>query len=473
MASLRRRSPAFQLLATLISCFLAIAFLGHAHPARAANVIYVVPNGAGSASGADWANATTLQTALAQAGAGNQIWVQKGTYTPGTLRTDTFALKSGVAIYGGFGGGETALSQRDSSANLTALSGDIGTAGDPTDNSYNVVSGIGVDQDALLDGFAIVAGNAAHAQGAPFIGGGIYLDQANATIRNCTLHNNAADAGGGIAVRSGTPILSNLIIADNHATYGGGMILGGNAIVSFVTFRHNSADYGGGLEIEGANPQISEVLFSGNTASSYGGGMLTWQATPLIRQATFASNTAPHGGAIAIQESSLVIRNSIVWGNGSDPIYDYASSVVDVQYSIVEGIAAGLGNSNLDPLFVNAVGADGISGTADDDLHVQINSPAIDAGNNSDIPADLSDINGNGNTSEPIPIDLDGHARLTNGKVDMGVYEATPTQATVTTTPTTTPTDISTPTPTDVATPTPAKPSINYYVPLISRSGAE
>jgi predicted outer membrane repeat protein len=325
-----------------------------------------------------------------------------------------------------------------------------------------VVSGIGVDRDALLDGFAIVAGNAAHAQGAPFIGGGIYLDQANATIRNCTLHDNAADKGGGMVVRSGSPILSNLLIADNHAIYGGGMALAGNATISFVTFRHNSADYGGGLEIEGGNPQISEVFFSGNTASLYGGGMLAWRATPVIRQATFASNTAPHGGAIAIQETNLLIRNSIVWGNGSDPIYNYALSMVDVQYSIVEGIAAGFGNRNLDPLFINAMGADGIAGTADDDLHVQVGSPAIDAGNNGDIPADLSDSNSNGNTSEPILIDLDGHPRLANGMVDMGVYEATPTQATATTTPTTTPTDRPTPTPTNGATPTPVKPPILY-----------
>jgi hypothetical protein len=89
---------------------------------------------------------------------------------------------------------------------LTTLSGDIGILGDSTDNSYNVVTGIGVDQDALLDGFAIVAGNAAHAQGVPYIGGGIYLDHANAIIRNCTLSNNSADSGGGIAVRFGAPI---------------------------------------------------------------------------------------------------------------------------------------------------------------------------------------------------------------------------------------------------------------------------
>jgi hypothetical protein len=79
---------------------------------------------------------------------------------------------------------------------------------------------------------------------------------------------------------------------------------------------------------------------------------------------------------------------------------------------------------------------------SDDDLHVRMDSPAIDAGNTRDIPADLSDINANGNTSEPIPIDLDGHSRLTNSAVDIGAYEATS-----------------------------LKPPIKNYIPLISTSG--
>ena len=48
-------------------------------------------------------------------------------------------LAEGVEVYGGFAGTETLLSERNPAANITILSGDIGTLGDPSDNCYHVV----------------------------------------------------------------------------------------------------------------------------------------------------------------------------------------------------------------------------------------------------------------------------------------------------------------------------------------------
>jgi hypothetical protein len=60
---------------------------------------------------------------------------------------------------------------------------------------------------------------------------------------------------------------------------------------------------------------------------------------------------------------------------------------------------------------------------------LQPGSPCIDAGDNNSVPTDTNDLDGDGNTTEPIPFDLDGRPRITDGDcndsnvVDMGAYE--------------------------------------------------
>jgi hypothetical protein len=118
-------------------------------------VIYVDQHATGAASGADWADAyTDLQTALSQAGSGQTIEVAQGSYQPttGTDRTATFQLIDGVEVNGGYAGvtGENP-GDRNVSLYPTILSGDIGTTGDSSDNSYNVVTGSGTDSTAVLN----------------------------------------------------------------------------------------------------------------------------------------------------------------------------------------------------------------------------------------------------------------------------------------------------------------------------------
>ena len=96
-------------------------------------------------------------------------------------------------------------------------------------------------------------------------------------------------------------------------------------------------------------------------------------------------------------------------------------------------------NIVIDPLFVSPTGPDGNLATwADNDLHLALVSPCIDAGNNALVPNDQCDLDQDGDTLERIPIDLGGAPRFvdiptvidtgagTGPLVDIGAYERQP-----------------------------------------------
>ena len=92
-----------------------------------------------------------------------------------------------------------------------------------------------------------------------------------------------------------------------------------------------------------------------------------------------------------------------------------STSTPTITYSDVAGGYPGTGNINVDPLFIDPNGLDGISGTTDDEdysLHLSSNSPCINAGD----PAG----------SYTGQVDLDGQPRVAYGRVDIGVDEVFP-----------------------------------------------
>ncbi|RLB35562.1 MAG: hypothetical protein DRH12_16575 [Deltaproteobacteria bacterium] len=453
--------------------------------AQGSSVIYYVDADAtGDNDGSSWAHAyTNLQTALGVATSGDEIWVAAGTYKPttGTDRTATFQLKNGVALYGGFAGTEISRDQRDWEANVTILSGDIGVEGNAGDNSYHVVTGSGTDATAVLDGFTVTGGNANVGDTVNTVGGGMYNLDGSPTLTNVTFSSNfAINNGGGMYNLSSSPTLTNVTFSGNSssslgggmgndgsspmltdatfnrnfAIQGGGMFNGSysSPILTNVTFHGNAVpNNGGGMYNSNSNPTLTDVIFIGNTASGgsarYGGGMFNHNSNPTLTNVTFSSNSADDagGGMYNFDGSNPTVTNSIFWGNiapAGSQIYN-DSSTPTVTYSLVQDGYAGSGNISDNPQFVRdpSPGADGTWGTADDDygdLRLQPISPAIDAGDNTAVPADTADLDGDGNTDELIPFCLAGFPRFANvlsradtgnGSapiVDMGAYETAP-----------------------------------------------
>jgi hypothetical protein len=327
----------------------------------------------GEADGTSWADAfPDLQDALSIAQPGEEIWVAAGAYFPGTTREASFVLPHGVAVYGGFGGSESFRNQRNIRTNLTVLSGEIGNPAAKTDNTYHVVTTAStyenpVDAGTILDGFTITGG---------------YAD----------LEAGYTEKGGGFLSNFGAPTLVNLNFVDNYALNGGGALA--------VQFNPDPV-------------VVANCTFSGNQTNYNAGGLANYEGHVKVINSTFTGNSGANGGGIVnLSGSHAEIYNSILWGNPGGQIALQGDAVVTATYSLVEGgFASGEHILTDDPLFVDADGPDNVLGTLDDNLHLQAGSPALDAGDNNQLPADLADSNGNGNTAEPLPLDFEGDAR--------------------------------------------------------------
>ena len=411
----------------------------------AAETFHVDPSVATPGDGSSWAAAfDDLPAALAAASPGDEIWVAAGTYKPGGDRTDTFQLKTGVAILGGFpgGGGDGTLSARnpDPATNLTILSGDIGVPDDASDNSFHVVTGSGTTGTAILDGFTIRDG---HADGDPALrqnlGGGILCDGSGTPqFRNLLVTRNQTDGVGGAVYLNAAPAsFTDVVFLENRTTATGTGVTGeGGAIYlnncspvfTRGAFLGNSALlHGGALSLHTSNPLFTDVIFvgnlAGNSAVSAGVGGALYHPTgsiPQVIHCSLVENHAKTGGAI--WGSGPVVKNSIVWGNfaPASPQIDGSLGAGSTR-NLIEGFTYNGGSviASTDPLFqFKPFTLDGDWATWDDnhygDLHLRAGSPAIDSGNGT-IGSPAADADGN---PRPIDGDLDG-----NPDLDLGPFE--------------------------------------------------
>jgi hypothetical protein len=176
-----------------------------------------------------------------------------------------------------------------------------------------------------------------------------------------------------------------------------------------------------------SSPTLVNCLFLHNSTQGQGGGFSAGRpplpGSPKLINCTFFGNSAGTGGGYSqTGPGTGTLRNCILWGDSPDEIV-VLEGAVDVTYSDIQGGWPGTGNIDADPLFVDPDGPDNIPGNEDDDLRLAAGSPCIDSGDNTALPADEPDLDTDGDTTEPIPVDLDGNPRITGDAVDMGAYE--------------------------------------------------
>jgi hypothetical protein len=250
--------------------------------------------------------------------------------------------------------------------------------------------------------------------GFPF-GGAVSTYFTSPRIDNCLLLGNTTElGGGGMYVEGGAPVLSNCRFIGNSA------------------FNETEGFGGGLLTSFDVNATIINCLFAGNSAN-LGGGMGSMPfTTSRVVNCTIVNNSANGrsfpgfgGGFYSFDSNATTLRNCVVWNNGPDQI----SGTPSVEYSNVQGGFAGAGNVSVNPMFVDADGADNDPATAvDNDYRLNATSPCVDAGDSTAVPADVT-------------VDLDGEARfvdiasmpdtgvpvLPGGTVvDMGAFEVQP-----------------------------------------------
>lgn len=318
---------------------------------------------------------------------------------------------------------------------------------------------------------------------AEIVGGGFYADRrggigSEPKVRRVEFRDNYANSGGGAmyfagGTGAGADIADSSFVGNRGDSYGGAFISidnvtrftntlftgnfgpGGAAVASvgsntFIELYNctlvrnfaqvgsdTSSGSGGAVSAYYGEVALTNCLVAGNTANN-GGAFITAGPNGKLTatNCTIIDNTARISGGVSasVSTSTVIIRNSILWGNRAvitpaSNLFKFTNGSVCTSNNCIEGGWDGECSTNniaSDPEFVNPDGPDGIPGTLDDDYRLPYTSPCVDEGNTLDLPPDITDIDGDGDFDEPIPLDLAGGKRVLGAGVDLGAYEIGP-----------------------------------------------
>ena len=340
------------------------------HSLSAQTIRYVTAGGTGN--GTSWGNASgDLQLMIDELAAldettfpNRQVWVSAGTYLPtrradatGTItlndRRNSFVMRAGVKIYGGFAVGQTSIAARDFAANPSILSGNIGSTAIDTDNAYHVVIAANDMTGAALDGFTVTKGYAT--------GTGVNSTVPNnaITVTVNTRSIPSSRAAGIILYYANNATFSNLKIEDNYNSSSdqssGAIYIFYSGSLSFtnVEFKNNTcaSNNGGAIYSFGSttlgivSATFKNVSFTQNVSGAAGGAIYASSLSRLnFFNCTFNDNSSTgNGGAVfsagsttAGEQNEIKVLNSIFSSNesngtvGGSAFYNSSGSVLAI-----------------------------------------------------------------------------------------------------------------------------------------------
>ena len=290
-------------------------------------------------------------------------------------------------------------------------------------SGFGTGGGLAVAGDYLSHDLLLIVSNTEfiNNNGGDGCGGAVSISFANAMITHSKFEKNRALDGWSICISSRERFvtMNSLQVTDNrgisHVQRG--------SVASAAIFMDN-----------GSSALIYGSLITQNGSSdvpTFGGAVLIQRSSRLqVVNSTIANNVADPGrgdGMRVDRTSTVVFQNSIldddsvVMGNVRPP--DAGVKTFMSEYSILNGelpeftaLGAGI-QQGVDPLF-------------DENYRLLPGSPAVDAGANAIVPPDFFDVDMDGDTSEPVPLDLAGNPRFVmqegsapNRTVDLGPYE--------------------------------------------------
>lgn len=337
---------------------------------------------------------------------------------------------------------------------LQIIDGNASGTGEDDKGGGVYINGSGLNNSATPSfKTCIFRGNKARNGGAVY-NNGTNNGEVKSRFDNCLFIENQGDIGGAVYNIAGnngksSPVFTSCTFLTNTAQFSGGAInessSGGGVIGATYLdclFEDNWAVQfnGGAMSASGFDGNfgyyVDRCRFNNNRAGDNGGAVYALTPKSSFSNSIFTNNQAARGGAFYISNTiadntllslnntfygntgsgavvfydqtnagvaSANFTNCIIWGNASVAGTSGNGNVghINISNSIIQGGSwQGSGNSNSfsDPLFINAP----------DNLRLNVNSPAVNSGNN----------------NVPVFADLDGNLRPQGGTLDLGAYES-------------------------------------------------